>query len=56
MRFAPSVVITSGMDVVDVINKEYGERPDQEQISDRGNESLMASFPNLDYIETVTTP
>lgn len=56
MRFAPFAVITSGIDVVDMINAEYGERPDQEQISGRGNEYLMSSFPNLDYIETVTTP
>ncbi len=56
MRFAPFAVITSGMDVVDMINEEYGERPDQQQIRARGNEYLMERFPNLDYIETVTTP
>jgi cyclophilin family peptidyl-prolyl cis-trans isomerase len=56
MHFAPFAVVTSGLDVVDMINAEYGERPDQDKISSDGNAYLMASFPNLDYIETVTTP
>ncbi len=50
MRFAPFAVVVSGMDVVDSLNAEYAERPDQAQISTQGNAYLDASFPRLDYI------
>ncbi|HEY4056899.1 MAG TPA: peptidylprolyl isomerase [Kofleriaceae bacterium] len=56
MKFAPFAVVTSGMDVVESIYSEYGEQPDQQQISSGGNAYLMTHFPNLDYIETVTSP
>ena len=50
MRFAPFAVVISGMDVVDSLNAEYAEAPDQAQISAQGNAYLNANFPRLDYI------
>ena len=41
------------MDVVDKINAEYKERPDQGKIQEKGNEYLKQSFPNLDYIKAI---
>jgi peptidyl-prolyl cis-trans isomerase A (cyclophilin A) len=51
-RFAPFGEVTSGMDVVDKINDEYVERPDQEKITLEGQAYLAKNFPNLDYIKT----
>jgi peptidyl-prolyl cis-trans isomerase A (cyclophilin A) len=51
-RFAPFGEVTSGMDVVDKINDEYVERPDQEKITLEGQAYLTKNFPNLDYIKT----
>lgn len=50
MRFAPFAVVISGMDVVDSLNAEYAEAPDQAQISAQGNAYLNANFPRLDHI------
>jgi peptidyl-prolyl cis-trans isomerase A (cyclophilin A) len=52
MRFAPFGMVIAGMDVVDRLNAEYGEAPDQAQINTQGNAYLNASFPRLDYIVT----
>lgn len=52
--FAPFGKVVSGMDVVSKINPEYGESPDQGQITRRGNEYLMAEYPRLSYIKTAT--
>jgi peptidyl-prolyl cis-trans isomerase A (cyclophilin A) len=52
MRFAPFAVVIAGMDVVDLLNAEYGEAPAQAQISAQGNAYLDANFPRLDYIVT----
>lgn len=52
MRFAPFAVVVSGIDVVDRLNAEYAEAPDQAQISAQGNAYLNANFPRLDYIVT----
>ena len=52
MRFAPFGVVISGMDVVDALNAEYAEAPDQAQISSQGNAYLDANFPRLDSIVT----
>lgn len=49
-RFAPFAHVVSGMDVVDAINYEYRELPDQSQIMSQGNAYLDANFPNLDSI------
>ncbi len=43
-----------GMTIIDAINGENGESPDQSQIQMKGNAYLQASFPNLDYIKTAT--
>lgn len=52
MGFAPFGRVVQGMDVVQAINAEYGESPNQGQIATRGNEYLMTQFPRLDYIES----
>jgi len=52
MGFSPFGKVIEGMDVVDKINSETGERPDQGAIQMRGNTYLKASFPNLDYIKS----
>jgi len=52
--FAPFGEVISGMDIVDKINAEHRERPDQGRIQSQGNAYLMKSFPNLDFIKTAT--
>lgn len=52
--FSPFGEVVSGMEVVDAINSEYGEKPHQGQIQSKGNEYLEASFPNMDYIIKAT--
>lgn len=52
--FAPFGRVTEGMEVVEKLNAEYGERPDQQQIERRGNAYLKANFPRLDYIKKAT--
>ena len=42
------------MDVVDKINGEYGETPNQESIEHEGIAYLKKNFPNLDYIKSAT--
>jgi len=50
--FSPFGKVAEGMDVVDKINSESGERPDQGAIQTQGNVYLKKSFPNLDYIKS----
>jgi peptidyl-prolyl cis-trans isomerase A (cyclophilin A) len=58
--FAPFGKVADGMGVVDKINGQYGDGPpsgsgpDQGQIQTEGNTYLKKSFPNLDYIKSVT--
>jgi peptidyl-prolyl cis-trans isomerase A (cyclophilin A) len=54
MGFAPFGQVVEGMDVVDSINKEYGEQPSQAQpqIQEEGDAFLVQNFPRLDGIIT----
>ncbi len=50
--FAPFAQVVEGMDVVEKLYSGYGEAPDQDAITRRGNTYLEASFPKLDYIKS----
>jgi len=52
--FSPFGEIVEGMDVVDAINSQYGEKPDQGLVQTKGNEYLNKSFPTLTYIKKAT--
>ena len=52
--FAPFGKVIKGMDVVDKINAEYREKPDQQAIEQQGSSYLKRFFPNLDYVKSVT--
>jgi peptidyl-prolyl cis-trans isomerase A (cyclophilin A) len=52
--FAPFGQVVSGMEVVDKINGEYGESPQQPLIQSQGNAYLTKAFPRLDYIKKAT--
>jgi peptidyl-prolyl cis-trans isomerase A (cyclophilin A) len=61
MGFPPFGKVIEGMDVVDKINGEYGDMPQQGgtgpnpgYIAMQGNAYLKKSFPNLDYIKSAT--
>lgn len=56
MGFAPfGEVVGEGMQVVNALYAGYGERgPHQGLLKSKGNEYAKTSFPNLDYIKTVT--
>ena len=50
--FAPFGQVVTGLDVVDKINAEYREQPDQGRIQTQGNAYLTKAFPKLDYIKS----
>lgn len=50
--FSPFGQIVEGMDVVEKINAEYGERPDQGRMHSEGDAYLSKAFPRLDGIKT----
>jgi peptidyl-prolyl cis-trans isomerase A (cyclophilin A) len=52
--FSPFGKVVEGMDVVDKINSQYGETPNQGAIQQVGNEYLKKEFPNLDYIKSAS--
>ena len=52
--FSPFGQVVEGMSVVEKINSQYGEKPDQGQIQSRGNEYLNDKFPKLDGIKKAT--
>jgi peptidyl-prolyl cis-trans isomerase A (cyclophilin A) len=52
--FAPFGEVVSGMEVVDKINPEYREKPDQGLIQRQGNAYLAKGFPKLDYVKRAT--
>src|SRR5688572_8355080 len=53
MGFSPIGRVVEGMDIVESINAEYGDAPEQMRISAEGNMYLESQFPRLDYIKTV---
>lgn len=50
--FAPFAEVVDGIEVLDRINSEYGERPNQSKITNRGQEYLDR-YPNLSYIRSI---
>jgi peptidyl-prolyl cis-trans isomerase A (cyclophilin A) len=52
--FAPFGEVVEGMDVVDKINPQYGEAPEQSEITEKGNAYLKKEFPKLDFIKKVS--
>ena len=61
MGFPSFGKVVEGMDVVDKINGEYGDMPQQggsgpnpQRIGTEGNAYLKKDFPNLDYIKSAT--
>jgi peptidyl-prolyl cis-trans isomerase A (cyclophilin A) len=52
--FTPFGEVTTGMDVVEKITDQYGEKPNQGLIQSQGNTYLKASFPKLDYVKKAT--
>jgi len=61
MGFPPFGKVIEGMEVVDKINGEYGDMPQQGgngpnpgRIAMQGNAYLKKDFPNLDYIKSAT--
>ncbi len=49
--FAPFGTVTDGMDVVDKIYSGYGERPDQQAITEQGDAYIAKNFPKIDKIK-----
>jgi peptidyl-prolyl cis-trans isomerase A (cyclophilin A) len=52
--FTPFGEVTSGMDAVEKITDQYGEKPNQGAIQSQGNTYLKAQFPKLDYVKKAT--
>jgi peptidyl-prolyl cis-trans isomerase A (cyclophilin A) len=58
--FAPFGQVSSGMNVVDQLNSEYGEGapqgrgPNQGRIQNEGNTYLTKEFPNMDFVRKAT--
>ena len=53
-RFAPFGEVISGMDNVEKITPQYGEKPNQASIQAEGNKYLSAQFPKLDFVKKAT--
>ena len=49
--FAPIGSVVEGMDIVDKIYAGYGERPEQDKITDEGDAYIMKNFPMIDKIK-----
>jgi len=52
--FAPFAKVVEGMSVTEKFYSGYGEAPDQELITRRGNAYLSSQFPRLDFIKQAT--
>ena len=50
--FAPFGEVVEGLDVVDKINSQYGETPDQGAIQSQGDAYISKNFPNIDKIKS----
>jgi peptidyl-prolyl cis-trans isomerase A (cyclophilin A) len=51
MGFAAFGSVVQGMDVVDMIYSGYGQRPDQDRITNEGDAYLVKNFPMIDKIK-----
>lgn len=54
MHFPPIGQVIEGMTVVEKINPQYREEPNQAMIQSQGNAYLNKNFPKLDYVKTAT--
>lgn len=54
MGFAPFAKVVEGMEVVESINAQYGERPNQGLITQEGNAYLLKNFPDITLIKEAT--
>ena len=52
MGFSPFGRVVSGMEVVDSLNAQYGETPNQDAIEHQGNDYLTRFFGRLDEIRS----
>ena len=52
--FAPFGRVADGMNVVEKINAQYGEKPQQARIQREGTAYLDKEFGKLDYVKTAT--
>merc|ERR1711916_81313 len=50
LGFTPIGRVIEGMEVVEKINSQYTEKPNQGEITMKGNAYLKQKFPKLDYI------
>jgi hypothetical protein len=53
-RFAGIGIINEeDMKIFEKVNGEYGQRPDQIQIYEKGDSYLKQNFPNLSYLKRI---
>jgi peptidyl-prolyl cis-trans isomerase A (cyclophilin A) len=52
--FTPFGQVVSGMEVVEKITSQYGEKPNQGMIQSEGNAYLNKEFPKLDFVKKAT--
>jgi peptidyl-prolyl cis-trans isomerase A (cyclophilin A) len=52
--FTPFGQVVSGMEIVEHINSQYGEKPNQGTIQSEGNAYLNRDFPKLDFVKKAT--